>query len=213
MFEMLIGVVFAAAVIAIPYLHERMKRDGGFNFNFSLPKLSMRSKKTEEKIKEIDKKLDEVVSSGFEGSPQTQTSDAELTKIEQMASKNVEISENLLSEMETTSKLTAESAVEESASDDALPDIPELPDLDMNSDLEVDTEDISIGLGDEEEEEEEEKIDFDDEDDLISSLAKEVEVKEEEEIDLLRDLKGQKFDINELEQELKEVVSKLKVYS
>ncbi len=59
---------------------------------------------------------------------------------------------------------------------------------------------------------EDERIEFDEKDDLISSLEKEIEVEEREEIDLLRDLKGQKFEIQELESEILEILQTIKKY-
>ncbi len=46
--------------------------------------------------------------------------------------------------------------------------------------------------------------------DLISTIAREVEIKEEEELDLLRDMKGQKFSAEELERELQETIQRFK---
>ena len=62
------------------------------------------------------------------------------------------------------------------------------------------------------EEEEVEEVDFDEEDDLISSIAKEVEIKEEEELDLLRDMKGQKFSAEELERDFKRLSRGLRLW-
>lgn len=204
MIEMVIGVVFAAIVLALPYIHERVgKIELGV---FKLPKFLRKKEEVEEKLKEIDEKLDEVVSAGVSKKESEKT-----TPLDDVT-KTVQLDENLLEEMETASKITANSEISEDAQ---LPDVPDLPEL--NSDLDMDFEEISLtdehleeSEDVEEEYEEEEEIEFDEEDDLISSLAKEVEVKEEEEIDLLRDLKGQKFSAEELERELQEAIQRLK---
>ncbi len=77
----------------------------------------------------------------------------------------------------------------------------------IDNDLSLENENKSKEIG---KKEESDKIDFDKEEDkLIASIAKEVEM-DEEEIDLLRDLKGQEFDIHELKRELGEILQKLK---
>jgi len=218
-FEMLVGVVFAIFVIATSYIYDRMKsRSNSPSIKLSLPLLpSTRRKKTEGKMKERDQKLEEVVSAGVSKGKENRGEDKELDKMEELASKNVEVSDDLLNEMQTADRIST--SEELSLESDDLPDVPDLPDLpsELNSDLEVDTSDVDIGFGIEESEEEEgtesEKIEFDEEDDLIASIAKEVEVKEEEEVDLLRDLKGQNFDVNELENELNEALRRLKSLS
>ncbi|MDI3488026.1 MAG: hypothetical protein PWR26_743 [Methanosarcinales archaeon] len=218
-FEMLVGVVFAIFVIATSYIYDRVKSGGNSpRIKLSLPLLSsIRRKKTEEKMKEIDQKLEEVVSAGVSKGKENREEDKELDKMEELASKNVEVSDDLLNEMQTADRMSI--SEELSLEADGLPHVPDMPDLpsELNSDLEVDTSDVDIGFGIEVSEEEEgtesEKIEFDEEDDLIASIAKEVEVKEEEEIDLLRDLKGQNFDVNELENELNEALRRLKSLS
>ncbi len=206
--EILVGIVFLAAVAAV-VVYDRI---GNGKLGFKLP-LKKKEKDVEEKMKEIDEKLEEVVSSGVS------------EKVEKFvpldeAAKNVEVQDNLLEEMQMTNVSKGGGEEEEKTPD--LPELPELPE-DTNSDLEVNTEEIDkeFSLESEDEsyesgeegEEEEEKVDFDEEDELIASIAKEVETKEEEEIDLLRDLKGQEFDVHELERELSEVLQKLKVMS
>ncbi len=202
--EILIGIVFLAAVAAV-VVYDRI---GNGKLGFKLP-LKKKDKDVEEKMKEIDEKLEEVVSSGVS------------EKVEKFvpldeAAKNVEVQDNLLEEMQMTNISKNDGGEEEKVPD--LPELPELPE-DTNSDLEVNTEEIDkeFSLESEDEsdesesrEEEEEKVEFDEEDELIASIAKEVETKEEEEIDLLRDLKGQEFDVHELERELSEVLQKLR---
>ncbi len=212
--EMLVGVAFAAAVLAVPYVYDKVG-NGKFSLNIKLPSRKKDGKDVEEKMKEIDEKLNEVVSAA----PSERKESIEKVAVLEEAAKNVEVREDLLDEMQTAETLSASSA-EVGDAEDAKPELPELPELpeDTSSDLEVDTEEIDKEFSlmptdedaDEEEEEEEENVDFDEEDELIASLAKEVETKEEEEIDLLRDLKGQKFDVEELESELKEVLQRLK---
>ncbi|KUJ94028.1 MAG: hypothetical protein XD40_0740 [Archaeoglobus fulgidus] len=210
MIEMLIGIAFAGFILAIPYVYERV---GG---KLSLGKLSLgmpklRSKKeVEEKIKEVDRELEEVVNAGVSINPKPAEE-----KVVPLDEANVEPDDNLLEEMETASEIKVEAPEPD---EEKLPDIPDLPEL--NSDLDMDFEDLGQEIPldadeqeEEEEEEEVEEVEFDEEDDLISSLAKEVETKEEEEIDLLRDLKGQKFSAEELEAELQEMIQRLKVLS
>ena len=213
MIEMLVGVVFAAIVLALPYLHDKIGKSHGLKF----PKLSfLRRKEVEEKLKEVDEKLEEVVSTGV-----SKKEDVGENRVEEKivplddAVKTVQVDDNLLEEMETANTLTP-AAPETESEETKFPDVPELPEL--NSDLDVDVDDLENEIklvpddsGEEEDEEEDvEEVDFDEEDDLISSIAKEVEVKEEEEIDLLRDLKGQKFSAEELEKELQETLQRLK---
>ncbi|MBO8180631.1 MAG: hypothetical protein H0Z19_09190 [Archaeoglobus sp.] len=202
MIEMLIGIAFAGFILAVPYIYERV----GGKFTLALPKL--RSKKEiEEKIKEVDKELEEVVSAGVEINPKHGEE-----KVVPIDDANTVPDDNLLEEMETASEIKTETETTEE--EEKLPDIPDLPEL--NSDLDMDFEELGQDIpleSDEDEEDEEdevEEVEFDEEDDLISSLAKEVETKEEEEIDLLRDLKGHKFSAEELEKELQETIQRLK---
>lgn len=201
MIEMLIGIAFAGFILAVPYIYERV----GGKFTLALPKL--RSKKEiEEKIKEVDKELEEVVSAGVEINPKHGEE-----KVVPIDDANTVPDDNLLEEMETASEIKTET---ETTEEEKLPDILDLPEL--NSDLDMDFEELGQDIpleSDEDEEDEEdevEEVEFDEEDDLISSLAKEVETKEEEEIDLLRDLKGHKFSAEELEKELQETIQRLK---
>lgn len=159
----------------------------------------------EEKIKEVDRELEEVVSAGVSINPKPAEE-----KVVPLEDSNVEPDDNLLEEMETASEIKVEAPEPD---EKKLPDVPDLPEL--NSDLDMDLgQEIPLDTDEQEEEEEEEEVEeveFDEEDDLISSLAKEVETKEEEEIDLLRDLKGQKFSAEEIESELQEMIQRLKV--
>jgi len=202
-----LGIAFTAATVGLNIFLNKLKE----RENLKLPSLKLpffRKEKFEEKAKEIDEKLEEVVSSGVRKESKEEVAgdmniEKGIEKIVDESSENVKVEEDLLNEMMTTSNPKNDENEEEIRK----PEIPKLPEL--NSDLEIDTEDIDSEF-DLSEEKEEEKIDFDKKDDLIESLAKEVTVDEEEEIDLLRDLKGQKFDINELQMELIEVLEKLK---
>lgn len=216
MIEMLVGVVFAAIVLSLPYLHERIREGEGMKLK--LPKISFLKKEVEEKLQEVDKKLEEVVSAGVSRKKEGENEGMEENAGEKIvpledAVKTVQVDDNLLEEMETGNLLKA--GGEEGVSEEnKLPDIPELPEL--NGDIDVDVGDIEDEIKLEsddmegEEDEDIEEVEFDEEDDLISSIAKEVEVKEEEEVDLLRDLKGQKIAAEELEKELQETIQKLK---
>ncbi|WP_202320706.1 hypothetical protein [Archaeoglobus neptunius] len=204
MIELVIGIVFAAIVLALPYLNDRV--GGDMLKRLKVPKIA-RKKEIEEKIKEVDRELEEVVGAGV--SKREGQAEEKVVPLDD-AVKTVQIDDNLLEEMETASTIKP---VENS--EEKLPDVPDLPDL--NSDLDMDFEDIGEEVkledtdeDDDFEQEEVDEVEFDEEDDLISSIAKEVEVKEEEEIDLLRDLKGQKFSAEELERELQETIQRFK---
>ncbi len=208
MIELLIGVVFAGVILALPYLKDRV--GGDVLKRLKIPKIA-RKKDIEEKMKEVDKELEEVVEAGVsKRESQSPAAEEEVVPLDDIA-ENIQIDDNLLDEMETASTIKTEMPEED---EEKLPDIPELPDL--NSDLDMDFDDIGGEIKleetneEEEDEDEIEEVEFDEEDDLISSIAKEVEVKEEEELDLLRDLKGQKFSAEELEKELQEMIQRLK---
>jgi len=213
MIELLIGIVFAAIILALPYLNDRVGSDVLRRLKMlktvKMQKIAI-GKDIEEKMKEVDRELEKVVEAGV-SKRERQSSEAEekVVPLDEVV-ESIQIDDNLLDEMETASTIKIEMPEE---SEEDLPNIPDLPDL--NSDLDMDFEDIGseIKLEDttnEEQEEEIEEVEFDEEDDLIASIAKEVEVREEEEIDLLRDLKGQKFSAEELEKELKEAIQRLK---
>lgn len=93
MIEMLIGIAFAGFILAIPYVYERV---GG---KLSLGKLSLgmpklRSKKeVEEKIKEVDRELEEVVNAGVSINPKPAEE-----KVVPLDDANVEPDDNLLEE-------------------------------------------------------------------------------------------------------------------
>ncbi len=201
MMEILAGLAFAGGAIVIPQVFKKVSIG-----KLSFPKL--KRKKTEEKMKEIDEQLDKVASEGIKKPEKTEVAE-KIVPLED-AAKNVTVEEDLLNEMETADSIK----IPESDENDEtkLPELPELPELGEDGD--IDTEDIekeiTLDAESDEDVEGEEEISFDEEDDLISSLAKEVEVKEEEEIDLLRDLKGKKFSAEELETELRETLQRLK---
>ena len=212
MIELVVGIVFAAIILAVPYIYDKMGID--VLKRLKMPKLSFsRKKEVEEKLKEVDEKLEEVVSSGVSKREEIESKVVEKIVPLDDAAKTVQIDENLLEEMETASTLEPELPETESEETTNLPDIPELPELNYDLDVDVDDLENEIKLepeSEDEEEEEVEEVDFDEEDDLISSIAKEVEIKEEEELDLLRDMKGQKFSAEELKKELEEALQRLK---
>ncbi|MBE8539199.1 hypothetical protein [Geoglobus acetivorans] len=207
MWEIIVGVVFAVVAIIVPQLLSKN------NLSLRLPNIKIK-KNMDEEIKKIDQVLEKVASEGIKKDAESNSGSMDETNpIDELVVKNVEVQENLLEEMETASQINSPEAVSDEAED--LPGLPELGQLDDLSMEDVEEEISIVPLEetdgeDDEEEEGETKIEFDEEDDLISSLAKEVQVEEEEEIDLLRDLKGKKFAAEELESELNEILMRLK---
>ncbi|AIY89713.1 hypothetical protein [Geoglobus acetivorans] len=207
MWEIIVGVVFAVVAIAVPQLLSKN------NLSLRLPNIKIK-KNVDEEIKKIDQVLEKVASEGIKkGAESNPGSTDDASPIDELGVKNVEVQENLLEEMDTASQINTPEAVSEETED--LPGLPELGQLDDLSmeDVEEEISIVPLEETDEEDYDEDEgetKIEFDEEDDLISSLAKEVQVEEEEEIDLLRDLKGKKFAAEELESELNEILTKLK---
>lgn len=204
-----LGVAFTAVALGLPMFLNKLRGQGNLKLpSFKFP--SLRRGNVEKKMKEIDEKLEEVASSGVKkeerGGESVENLEGGIEKILDESADKVKVEEDLLDEMMTANNVKSEEGEDE----EKKKEIPELPEL--NSDLEIDTEDIDseFDLSGGEESEEEETVDFDEKDDLIESLTKEVAVEEEEEIDLLRDLKGQKFDVNELQSELMEVLERLR---
>lgn len=166
---------------------------GRVNLTLKIPNFGFRKK--EKEIEEIDKKLEEVVSSGAKEKV------VKLDDATQEAAKKFEVKEDLLSEMQASEGEKREETVPEKTSEISLPALSiESGELEKKVELE----------GDVVKDEKSEKIEFEDSDKLLEDLAKEVEKREEEQVDLLRDLKGQKFEVNELEKELSEVLERLK---
>jgi len=204
MMEIVAGLVFVSFAMIIPQVFKSAKIKNG-SMRGIFRRLRRGSKKKDEE-KEIDEALEKVVSER----PKAKAEE-KIVPLDD-AAKNVEVTENLLDEMETATTIKTENEDEEEK-EEKLPELPDLPELTDESE-EINMEDvekeITLEPTSEEEEEEEDTIDFEEEDDLISSLAKEIETKEEEEIDLLRDLKGKKFPAEELEKELAETLQRLR---
>lgn len=198
--EIIIGLVFMVAVFLVAYL-PKGKFKSGFkkpNLNFSISK----SRKTrEEKLKEIDKKLEEVLSEDF-GKEKI----VKLDEATQEAAKKFEVKGDLLSEMQTTNlNMSSGNSEQPKQPELSLPEVGNLEDLG-----EVEKE-VTLEQSEEKvEAKAETKVEFDESDKLLEDIAKEVEQKKEERLDLLRDLKGQKFSVEELETELKEVLERAK---
>ncbi len=91
--------------------------------------------------------------------------------------------------------------------DERLEEIDQKLDEVVNDDEEQNVENLSV----EEDHLEDEKTEkFDD--DLIKTIAKEAKIEQEEEVDLLRDLKGKDIDVEDLKKELEEVVERLRKF-
>ncbi len=186
-------------------------------------KLKKRKEKIEEKMEEIDKKLEEVAASGIERKEEEKDNKEEIRveRIESLSeiedalkskAEEVKINEDLLEGIDIYSNIKKEDETNENEAE-KLPDIPQLSDMieDESGNESENVVDVSLrDLKNEEENNSEEELDFDEKDDLLASLEKEITAEEKEEIDLLRDLKGQKFDINELQEEMTVLLQKLK---
>ncbi|MDK2875874.1 MAG: hypothetical protein PWQ22_284 [Archaeoglobaceae archaeon] len=194
--ELVIGLIFVAVVLLVPYMPKKK-----IALSFKTPNLRFSRKKKEDKLKEIDKKLEEVLSADLKNEKIVKLDEAT-----EEAAKKFEIKGDLLSEMQTSNNLAEplpepKNEISEQKVDLALPNLENLEEIPKVEE---------IILEPEEQKEEETKLEFEDSDKLIEDIAKEVERKEEEEIDLLKDLKGQKFLVEELERELKEALEKTK---
>lgn len=191
--ELIFGVVIVVIVLTLNFAPK-----GKIKVNLKIPSLSFSRKNVAKKIEEIDKQLEEVVSAT--ALPKEQVVKLE-DATEEMA-KKFKVEGDLLSEMQTTNKISE--TKEEPKVEVSLPSV-EIGDLDkMAIENEVKLEGENMGTP---EVEKSEKIEFEESDKLLEDIAKEVEKKEEEEVDLLRDLKGQKFSVKELEKELSEILS------
>jgi len=192
--EMLIGIAFAALIVALPYLHEKIS--GNFRI------FPLRRKEVEEKMKEVDRALEEVVNMGVRQKAEEKVVPLEgENPVNNPA--NIDFDSNLLEEMEAGTQIKAENAEEEQK----LPEIPELPEIKVEEEVKAESE------SEDKDKEEVKTVDFDEHDELLSSIVKDIDKKEEEEVDLLRELKGQKFSAEELESELREVLAKFKALS
>ncbi|MDI9646322.1 MAG: hypothetical protein QFX40_06475 [Archaeoglobales archaeon] len=178
---------------------------------FSKIKLGSKEKK-EEKLKEIDKKLEEAIST-------VPTKSVEKTvvleggdELSKEASEKFRVEENLLEEMQSGLKAEASNIEIKEPENKTVQELPDLPEEDLNMNMDSVDEQFNLEAESEEKNEEknEEKVELDEEDDLVSKIVKVAETEEEEEVDLLRDLKGQKFNVEELEKDLSSVLNKLR---
>jgi hypothetical protein len=200
-------------------LFGRSKSFKGFSLFSPFGFLRLRQEK---KIKEIDEKLEKVVNeSPSHRKKEVEIDDSEVKKILEEKLDTFDVDDNLLSEMETAERV-----------DDLKKYSDEIESAEnLNSDVVVDTDDLDFGIDianieDSNEELDDEsvdedfglemeavEVDFDDKDDLLSSLQKEISVKKEEKLDLLRDLRNENLDLKELKRELEEVLGTLKLYA
>lgn len=194
MFEIPLELVLGLAVVVVVLILNFAPK-GKIKVNLKVPNFSFSRKNVTKKLEEIDKQLEEVVSA-------TTLPKEKIVKLdnatEEMA-KKFEIKGDLLSEMQTAN--TISEMKEEPKSEVSLPSV-EIGDLEKKViENEVKLENTNIL-----EAEKVEKVDFEESDKLLEDVAREVEKREEEKIDLLRDLKGQKFNVKELEKELSEIL-------
>lgn len=189
-FELIFGLIVVATVLLLNFAPK-----GKIRVNLKIPSFSVSHKKVKEKIEEIDKQLEEVVST-------TVSPKEKIVKLEDATeeiAKKFEVKGDLLSEMQTTN---ASTKMKEEKSEISLPSV-NIGDLDK---IAVENE-VKLEENTSSPEVKEKEIEFEESDKLIEDIAKEVEKREEKEIDLLRDLKGQKFSVKELERELSEILS------
>jgi hypothetical protein len=195
--ELILGLIFVAVVLLVPYMPKKK-----ITVSFNKLNLNFSRKKREEKLKEIDKKLEEVLSEGGK---------EKLVKLEEAteeAAKKFDIKDDLLSEMQTSnaSTITANNSAPGIFSEPKMDEL-SLPKIEGLEDMGEIEKEVKL---EQKEQAEETKVEFDDSDKFLEDIAREVEMKEEEQLDLLRDLKGQKFVLEELEAELKEILERAK---
>jgi len=194
--ELILGLIFVAVVLLVPYMPKKI------TVSFNKLNLNLSRKKREEKLKEIDKKLEEVLSEG--GKEKI----VKLDEATEEAAKKFDIKDDLLSEMQTSnaSTITANDSTQGIFSEPKMDELslPKIEGLEEMGEIE---KEVKL---EQNEQTGETKVEFDDSDKLLEDLAREVEKKEEEQLDLLRDLKGQKFVLEELEAELKEILERAK---
>lgn len=195
--ELILGLIFVAVVLLVPYMPKKK-----ITVSFNKLNLNLSRKKREEKLKEIDKKLEEVLSEG--GKEKI----VKLDEATEEAAKKFDIKDDLLSEMQTSnaSTITANDSTQGIFSEPKMDELslPKIEGLEEMGEIE---KEVKL---EQNEQTGETKVEFDDSDKLLEDLAREVEKKEEEQLDLLRDLKGQKFVLEELEAELKEILERAK---
>ncbi|MEM0204078.1 MAG: hypothetical protein QXO16_06545 [Archaeoglobaceae archaeon] len=199
MSEVPLELIFGFAVLAVVVILNFAPK-GKVKVNLKIPNFSLSRKNIAKKIEEIDKQLEEVVST-------TTLPNERVVKLEDATeemAKKFEIKGDLLSEMQTANNIAKNVEAQKNDAEISLPSL-------ETGDLEKMAVEDEIKLEENMENAPEagkvEKIEFEESDKLLEDIAKEVEKKEEEEIDLLRDLKGQKFSVKELENELSEILS------
>ena len=194
--ELILGLIFVAVVLLVPYMPKKI------TVSFNKLNLNLSRKKREEKLKEIDKKLEEVLSEG--GKEKI----VKLDEATEEAAKKFDIKDDLLSEMQTSNAftITANDSTQGIFSEPKMDELslPKIEGLEEMGEIE---KEVKL---EQNEQTGETKVEFDDSDKLLEDLARELEKKEEEQLDLLRDLKGQKFVLEELEAELKEILERAK---
>ncbi len=230
--ELVLGILLAFIFIALSNAFNAARRNGkkskkevsepasdSSSKKLRIPKISAFSKlrfgskeKKEEKLKEIDQKLDEAISSlPTKSVEKTVVLEGE-DELSKEASEKFKVEENLLEEMQSGLKAEASSIETKEPENKTVQELPDLPEEDLNMNMDSVDEQFNLEAESEEKNEEknEEKVELDEEDDLVSKIVKVAETEEEEEVDLLRDLKGQKFSVEELEKDLNSVLNKLR---
>jgi hypothetical protein len=204
--ELVLGLVFISVVFLVVYMPKDLKMPKNFKMSKPSLNISKSRKEREEKLKEIDKKLEEVLLEDF-GKEKI----VKLDEAAEEATKKFELKGDLLSEMQTSGGVNTDKNTNNISEGPKNEDI-SLPNVENLAGLEEIEKEVELEQADQQKEET--KLEFEESDKLLEDLAKEVERREEEHFDLLRDLKGQKFSVEELESELKEVLErarKLKV--
>ncbi len=172
------------------------------------------------KMKEIDKKLEEVVAEGSEGNKDILTSVLDSGEYTEDSPELLDESiENEIKEGREDAETKEEHAniieTQEREKEENL--IEELEKTDLDEDLKIELEnesdfeeEIKEDFEFKEEKQENKEVKLEDEDELLEDLEKEIAKKKEEEIDLLRDLKNENLNVYEMEKELKEVLIRLR---
>jgi len=192
---LLIGILFVVAVLVIPSLIDRVRNI------VSKEEKGVAKEKSEEEKEKVEKEVKEE-----KKKTEVQEITKELEKKED--TKNVESLD-----IEKTNIIETKGEGEEIMKDLTQDYLKiDTSDIDSEFSLEVkEEEEKEVKLEESEEVKmEEEGILQSEKDNILESLEKVIETEEEGEIDLLRDLKGQKFDIEELQAELSEVLDRLK---
>jgi len=193
--ELVLGLLFISIVFLVTYL----PKGGLKGLNMPRPSFSRSKRDREEKLKEIDKKLEEVLSEDF-GKEKI----VKLDEATEEAAKKFEVRGDLLSEMQSAGSIGNNNINEGAKTGEfTLPNL----EAEIQTTEELEKE---VKLDQADQREGETKVDFEESDKLLEDIAKEVERKEEEQLDLLRDLKGQKFTTEELESELREMLDRAK---